>query len=177
MKRFLLFSPLIIALVLGVVLYSGIGKDPTMLQSARLGKTVPDFKLPSLFDPAHSLTQKIFPGKVSLLNVWATWCTTCKAEHPWLVKIAKETGITVHGIDYKDNRDDALKWLKTLGNPYEEVIFDKEGTLGLNLGVYGVPETYVLDKRGIIRYRQVGAIDENAWMKTILPLINKLKAE
>ena len=177
MKRFLLFSPLIIALVLGVILYSGIGKDPSMLQSARLGKTVPDFDLPTLSDPARHLNQKMFPGKVSLLNVWATWCNTCKAEHPWLVRIAKESGITVHGMDYKDDRDDALQWLKTLGNPYEEVIFDKDGTLGLNLGVYGVPETYVLDKKGIIRYRQVGAIDEDAWKKTILPLINKLKAE
>ncbi len=177
MKRFLLFAPLLIALIMGVVLYWGIGKDPTKLESARLGKPVPAFDLPSLQDESRRLDNSIWNGKVALLNVWATWCSTCKAEHPWLVRISQDEGVPVYGMDYKDERDAALQWLKELGNPYTEVLFDEKGRLGLDLGVYGVPETYVLDKKGIIRYRHVGAINGKVWQTTLLPLVNKLKSE
>jgi len=178
MKRFFLFLPLLVALILGVFLYWGIGKDPTLLKSARLGKPVPDFNVPSLRDPNKILTvADLKNGKVSLLNVWATWCTACRQEHPWLVKISQESGVPIYGVDYKDERGAALKWLKDLGDPYKLVIFDKSGNFGLNLGVYGVPETYILDRNGIIRYRQVGAINGQIWQNKLLPLIKKLQAE
>ncbi len=177
MKRFVLFAPLLIALIIGVVLYWGIGKDPTKLESARLGKPVPEFDLVSLQDPSKRLDTSIWKGQVVLLNVWATWCPTCKAEHPWLMEISQATDVPVYGLDYKDEKEAALEWLEKLGNPYVETIFDEQGSLGLNLGVYGAPETYVLDKKGIIRYRHVGAVNGDVWKNTLLPLVNQLKAE
>jgi cytochrome c biogenesis protein CcmG/thiol:disulfide interchange protein DsbE len=175
-KRIIFLLPLVIAIVMGIVFYNSIGKDPTLLQSALLNKPLPAFKLPTVKDEKKIITEQDIRGKVVLINVWATWCPTCRAEHGFLLKL-KRDGVPIIGIDYKDERDAALKWLKGLGDPYQYVIFDKEGTLGFNMGVYGAPETYVIDKQGVIRHRQVGEVNEQVWTKTIKPLMDKLNKE
>jgi len=175
MKRFFLFLPLILALVLGVVLFAGIGKDPTTLESALIGKPVPDFTLQSLQEPDLQLGNSLLKGKVQLLNVWATWCPSCRDEHGDLLWLAQEQGVSIIGLDYKDNRDDALSWLETLGNPYQTVIYDPRGTLGFDLGVYGAPETFVIDARGVVLYRHVGVVNRKVWEQTLLPIINEAR--
>ena len=175
MKRFFLFLPLILALVLGVVLFAGIGKDPTTLESALIGKPVPDFALESLQDPEQQLDNSLLKGKVQLLNVWATWCPACRDEHGDLLWLAREQGVSIIGLDYKDNREDALGWLTTLGNPYQTVIYDPRGTLGFDLGVYGAPETFVIDAGGVVLYRHVGVVNRKVWEQILLPIINEAR--
>ncbi len=167
MKRALLFLPLLVAAVIGVVLFWGLGNDPTKLESARIDDPVPAFSLPSLQDPSKLFSEEEFKGKVALLNVWATWCPSCRVEHPYLLKIAKEYGVPVIGLNYKDDRQAAKQWLIKLDDPYLFNIFDEKGRLGLDLGVYGAPETYIVDSEGIVRYRHVGVVDDRVW-KTIL---------
>ena len=175
-KRWVYITPLLIAFGLGAILYTAIGKDPTRLETARLNEPIPDFHLNSLQDQNRKLTVANLKGHVILLNVWATWCPTCRAEHEYLVHLAKQ-GVTIAGINYKDDRADALKWLSTLGNPYEFNVYDPQGTLGFDLGVYGAPETYVIDSKGFVRYRRVGVVTDTVWKKTLLPLMNKIKLE
>jgi len=175
MKRFFLFLPLIFALVLGVVLFAGIGKDPTTLESALIGKPVPDFTLASLHDPDLQLDNSLLKGKVQLLNVWATWCPACRDEHGDLLWLAREQGVSIIGLDYKDNRDEALGWLNTLGNPYQTVIYDPRGSLGFDLGVYGAPETFVINAEGVVLYRHVGVVNRKVWEQTLLPIINEAR--
>jgi cytochrome c biogenesis protein CcmG/thiol:disulfide interchange protein DsbE len=110
-----------------------------------------------------------------LLNVWATWCVSCRAEHPTFMNIAKD--IPIYGLNYKDDNTKAKQWLKNLGDPYRLTIVDEKGSLGLDLGVYGAPETYVIDRRGIIRHKRVGVVDERIWLQEILPIVTKLRAE
>lgn len=175
MKRFFLFLPLLIAVVLGVVLFAGIGKDPTKLESALIGKPVPAFRLKDLNSPDAELNETLFRGKVQLLNVWGTWCPACRDEHDDLMWLAEEKGVSIVGLNYKDNRDDALVWLDRLGNPYSTSIYDPRGTLGFDLGVYGAPETFVIDEQGVVRYRHVGVVNEKVWQETLLPVINDIR--
>ncbi|MBW3225902.1 DsbE family thiol:disulfide interchange protein [Marinobacter adhaerens] len=175
MKRVLLFLPLLIALVVGVVLFAGIGKDPTKLESVLVGKPVPAFSLKDLHNPETMLDQSLFRGQVSLLNVWGTWCPACKDEHADLVWLAEEKGVNIIGLNYKDNREDALVWLDRLGNPYRQTIYDPRGTLGFDLGVYGAPETFVIDAGGVVRYRHVGVVNETVWEEKLLPVINDVR--
>tara|TARA_R110001592_G_scaffold52649_9_gene161335 strand:+ start:44407 stop:44925 length:519 start_codon:yes stop_codon:yes gene_type:complete len=166
--------PLIIAIGLALVLYTAIGKDPTKLETARLNDPIPDFQLYDLQDETRLITQEDLKGQVFLLNVWATWCPSCRAEHGYLVDLAKK-GIPIVGLNYKDERPAAISWLNRLGNPYDFNIFDPEGVLGFDLGVYGAPETYLIDKKGFVRFRHVGVVDDRAWQKIIEPLFNKLE--
>lgn len=175
MKRLLLFLPLLVVVILGIVLFAGIGKDPTTLESALIGKPVPEFSLPELENPDRTLDQSVFRGEVSLLNVWGTWCPACRDEHADLVWLAEDKGIRIVGLNYKDNRDLALQWLERLGDPYQITIFDPEGSLGFDLGVYGAPETYVIDARGIVRHRHVGVVNEQVWREDLEPLINRYR--
>ncbi len=175
MKRILLFLPLLIAVVLGVVLFAGIGKDPTKLESALIGKPVPAFSLKDLNAPETLLNETLFKGKVQLLNVWGTWCPACRDEHDDLMWLAEDEGVSIVGLNYKDNRDDALVWLDRLGNPYSTSIYDPRGTLGFDLGVYGAPETFVIDAQGVVRYRHVGVVNEKVWQETLLPVINDIR--
>lgn len=169
------FTPLIAALGLGMILYTAIGKDPTKLETARMNQAVPAFQLPALADKKTMLSEANLRGDIRLLNVWATWCPSCKAEHPYLLKLAKQ-GIKVVGLNYKDDKDAADEWLTVLGNPYEFNIYDPKGSLGFDLGVYGAPETYLIDAFGVIRYRHVGELNDRVWQASFAPLLKKIKA-
>lgn len=175
MKRMFLFIPVVLAAVLGVVLFAGIGKDPNKLESALIGKPVPEFLLTDLHDEGRELDPELFKGQVSLLNVWGTWCPACRDEHDDLVWLAEEKGIRIVGLNYKDNRDDALDWLDKLGDPYQVSIYDPRGRLGFDLGVYGAPETYVIDADGIVRHRHVGVVNEKVWEQDLEPLIERYR--
>ncbi len=163
MRRFILFIPLIIFIVLGAFFLKGLQLDPTELPSALINKPVPTFSLPSLTEEGRVLTQADLVGKPALLNVWATWCPTCKQEHAQLNRIVREEGVTIYGINYKDEPGAAREWLRRYMDPYALNISDDAGTLGLDLGVYGAPETYVLDAKGVIRFRHVGEVNEKVW--------------
>ncbi|WP_019606123.1 DsbE family thiol:disulfide interchange protein [Teredinibacter turnerae] len=172
MKRLKLFIPLVIFAVLALFLLRGLSLDPGHLPSALVGKPVPDFSLPVVGEQEPSVTNVSLQGEPYLLNVWATWCPSCRIEHPYLNKLA-EQGVRIVGLDYKDEDDAALEWLSHFGNPYESVIADRDGSLGLDLGVYGAPETFLVDKSGIIQYRHVGVVDERVWRSKLAPIFNQ----
>jgi cytochrome c biogenesis protein CcmG/thiol:disulfide interchange protein DsbE len=169
MDRLKLFIPLLVFLVLSGLLYQALSKDPGKLPSALIDKPMPEFALPSLIDEGRVITAESLIGKPYLLNIWATWCPTCKVEHPFLYKL-HEMGITIVGLNYKDDSVAARKFLQTLKDPYVEVIEDIDGTLGLDLGVYGAPETFVVDAKGIIRFKVVGEITDKIWTRDVAPL-------
>lgn len=177
MKRLVLFLPVVLVIVLGVVLFAGIGKDPTHLDSALTGKPVPAFTLSDLAEADKQLDTEVFRGQVSLLNVWGTWCPACRDEHDDLVWLAEEKGVRIIGLNYKDKREDALKWLDRLGNPYALTIYDPKGTLGFDLGVYGAPETYVIDAEGVVRHRHVGVVNEKVWQEDLEPLVKRYRED
>lgn len=166
MQRLKLFLPLIGFAVLAVFLYRGLALDPTALPSARVGKPLPEFQLPALDGPP--IDAATLAGKVSLLNVWATWCYSCRVEHPYLLQLASQ-GITIYGLNYKDDPEKAERWLAELGDPYTRTIVDREGTFGLDLGVYGAPETYVVGSDGTVLFRHVGVVDEQVWREQLAP--------
>ncbi len=158
------------------LLMKGLGNDPSLLPSALLDQPLPTFEAASLDDPRRLITTNDLKGEVALLNVWATWCPTCRAEHEMLNGLADE-GIIIYGVNYKDEPGKARGWLATLGNPYRFNINDQAGQLGIDLGVYGAPETFLLDAEGVIRYRHVGAIDERVWRRDFEPRIKAIEGE
>jgi len=162
MRKLLLFIPLALFIGMGFFLWKGLYLDPREIPSALVDRPLPAFELPSLTEPERKLSAADLKGEVALVNVWATWCPTCKEEHSFLNQLAQQ-GITIYGINYKDEPVKATAWLQRYLNPYREVILDQEGRLGLDLGVYGAPETYVIDAQGTIRYRHVGAVDAKVW--------------
>jgi cytochrome c biogenesis protein CcmG, thiol:disulfide interchange protein DsbE len=172
--RFLI--PLVVFVGLVGLLYYGLGTDPHKVPSPLIGKAAPQFALPALDDPSTTISNANLKGKVSLVNVWATWCVSCRAEHKELMRLAKLGGIQILGLNYKDDRNDAMRWLETYGNPYVVNAFDADGRVGIDWGVYGTPETFLVDQDGIIRYKQIGPIDQQAWEQTLRPMIEKLKA-
>lgn len=172
MSRMKLFIPLVIFAVLAGFLGWGLTLDPSHLPSALVDKPVPAFSLPVVGESEPTVTEESLKGTPYLLNVWATWCPSCRVEHPYLNKLAQQ-GVRIVGLDYKDEDQAALEWLEHFGNPYERVLADREGTLGLDLGVYGAPETFLVDKDGIIRYRHVGVVDERVWRSKLAPLFNQ----
>lgn len=176
MKRLLMLLPLAIFLLIAVFLYRGLFLDPTELPSALIGKPLPSFSLPSVEDPQRLVSAEDIKGKAALVNVWATWCVACKVEHPVLNKLA-EQGVVIHGVNYKDDNAAALKWLEDFHDPYRLNIRDEEGSLGLDLGVYGAPETFLVDKQGIIRHKYVGVIDERVWREQLAALYQELVDE
>lgn len=177
MKRVFLFLPLIVAVAVGVFLFAGIGKDPTQLDSVLIGKPVPEFSLESLDNPDRQLDASIFKGEVSLMNVWAEWCPSCWDEHGYLMHLANDRNVRIIGLNYKDQRETAFRFLNRLGNPYETIIFDPQGKLGFDMGVYGAPETFVIDAEGVVRYRHVGVVNQKVWEEDLLPVINQAKGE
>ena len=177
MGKFIRFLPLILVIALGVVLYRGLSLNPQDMPSALVGKTMPDFSLKTLKDNGQVVSQTDLLGDIVLVNVWATWCPTCKYEHPYLVDIAKDPQVKLYGLNYKDDRAAAQQWLENNQDPYVFSIYDEAGTLGLDLGVYGAPETFVIDHHGTIRKRFAGAIDTRVWRREFEPLIAQLIEE
>lgn len=164
MSRLLLFIPLAVFILMGVLFWKGLSLDPKELPSALIGKPFPDFNIAALQQPDRILTRNDLPDKPLLVNVWATWCPSCRQEHQQLLKIAENGQVNIVGLNYKDDRDAAVAWLRQLGNPYLFNIFDEKGMLGLDLGVYGAPETYLVDAEGIVRFRHVGPVTEESWL-------------
>ena len=175
MLRYLL--PLGIFAVLAGFLAIGLRLDPKEVPSPLIGKPAPEFSLPLLHTPERRLSTGDLKGKVSVLNVWATWCVSCRAEHEVLQALAQSGEVTLYGLDYKDDREKALQWLRVLGNPYEAVAFDEAGRAAIDWGVYGTPETFVIDRQGIIRHKFIGPLTAEKVNEVLLPLVRKLKAE
>ena len=173
MNRFLLPFGLFVVVV--GFLAVGLTLNPRELPSPLVGKAAPDFSLSQLHDPGKVISSNDLKGKVWLLNFWASWCGGCKDEHPVLIHLAQSGAVPIYGMDYKDQRNEALTWLREWGNPYSVVGVDELGRVGINYGVYGVPETYVIDKQGVIRYKQIGPLNDDVVAKKILPLVKELR--
>ena len=167
--------PLAIFIVVLGFLFVGLFRDPREVPSPLIGKPAPAFSLPRLHEPQRTLSNVDMRGQVWLLNVWASWCVSCRVEHPLLVDLAKANLVPVIGLNYKDRREDGLAWLAERGDPYKTSIVDADGRVGIDFGVYGVPETFVIDKAGIIRYKQIGPITVDALKDKILPLVRELQ--
>ena len=175
MLRYLI--PLGLFLALALFLAIGLTRDPHTLQSVLINKPAPAFRLPDLKNPGQTVSNEDMRGKVWLLNVWASWCIACRDEHPWLIKYAQSGVVPIYGLNYKDRREDAIAWLAELGDPYVASAVDLEGRTGIDYGVYGAPETYVIDKAGVVRLKHVGPITPDVWSKTILPLVQELNRQ
>ena len=173
MGRLRLFIPLALFVVLAGFLMRGLQLDPQALPSALIDQPLPEFSLPVL-GREQVVDRSAVIGEVALFNVWATWCISCRVEHPYLTRLADQ-GVPIYGINLKDRDAEALDWLRQLGDPYRLSIVDAEGTLGLDLGVYGAPETYLVDRLGIIRYRHVGVVDERVWTQILQPIVLELQ--
>ena len=173
--RFL--APLIIFVGLALLLVWGLGSDPHKVPSPLVGKPVPKFELPTLKDPSRTVTDQDLLGKVSLVNVWGSWCVSCRAEHGELMRIAQEDGFQIVGLNWKDETADAIGMLRRYGDPYAYSAYDYSGRAGIDWGVYGAPETFIVDRQGTIRYKQIGPITEQVWRETLRPLVETLKTE
>ncbi len=169
--------PLLLFIILAVFLGLGLKLNPNDIPSPFINKPAPEFSAPKLNAPEQTLTPADLKGQVWLFNVWASWCVSCRAEHPILNQFAKQYAVVIIGLNYKDEPEDAKTWLKTLGNPYNVSIMDTDGRIGIDYGVYGVPETFVIDKKGLIRYKHTGPVSADDVQKIFLPLIAKLEAE
>jgi cytochrome c biogenesis protein CcmG, thiol:disulfide interchange protein DsbE len=176
-SKLIRFIPLFLFIILAVVLYRGLFLNPTELPSALVGKKMPEFNLSTLKHAQRRVTNDDLAGNIVLLNVWATWCEYCKYEHPYLLDLAKSDRFVIIGVDYKDDRATALQWLTQYRDPYLFSIFDETGSLGLDLGVYGAPETFLLDRSGVIRMRYAGPIDATIWQREFAPLLAQIEAE
>ena len=171
------FWPFIVFVVLAVFLYVGLGLNPHEVPSPLINKPAPEFNLPQLHDPVKRFSSQDMKGQVWLLNVWASWCVSCREEHPVLVDLSRRNIVPIVGLDYKDKNEDGMAWLQNGGNPYSLVATDTNGKVGIDYGVYGVPETYLIDKQGVIRYKEIGAITHQKLQQKILPLIAELQAK
>lgn len=173
MNRYLFPLAGFIALV--ALLGLGLRYDPHLVPSPLIDKPAPAFSLPQLHEPGAMFSNADLKGQVALLNVWASWCVSCRHEHPLLLDLAKSGRVPIYGLDYKDERGAAMNWLNELGNPYRRSAFDEDGRVGIDFGVYGVPETFVVDRNGVIRYKHVGPLNDEVLTRTILPLVEKLE--
>lgn len=172
MNRFLL--PLGVFIVLVIFLWIGLTLNPREVPSPLINKVAPTFRLPQLQDSAKTIGPEDLRGKVWLLNVWASWCVTCRQEHPLLVEMGRQNLVPIYGLNYKDNRDDGLALLRNSGDPYVLSAYDREGNVGIDWGVYGVPETFVIDKSGLIRHKFIGALTPELIQNKLIPLIKEL---
>ncbi len=169
--------PLLLFVVMAVFLAVGLKLDPRDIPSPYIDKPAPAFSMPQLHSPDKTLGLSDMRGKVWLLNVWASWCVSCRAEHPLLNYMSGKVNVPIIGLNYKDNPADAKRWLEKLGNPYQISIMDIEGRTGIDWGVYGVPETFVMDKKNIVRYKHTGPITLDAINNILIPLLRELEAE
>jgi cytochrome c biogenesis protein CcmG/thiol:disulfide interchange protein DsbE len=176
-KRLLLAAPLIAFAALVVAFVARLGSDPNFVPSPLIGKAVPEFDLPAVKGRQFGLSSADLHGEVSLVNVFASWCVACRAEHPILMQLKADGVVPIHGLNYKDKPDDAAKWLDTRGDPYTRTGADINGRVGIDFGVYGVPETFVIDAAGRIAFKQIGPVTPEILAATILPLVAKLRQE
>ncbi len=169
--------PVILFLVLVVFFGVGLFREPRLVPSPLIGKPAPEFDVPTLHDPDRRFTRETLLGKVSLYNVFASWCTACRQEHPLLMELSRSGQVTIFGLNYKDQREDALRWLEALGDPYTDIAYDQPGRSAIDWGVYGVPETFVVDANGVIRHKHIGPLTREVLETTVLPLVEKLRLE
>lgn len=173
MKRWLPFG---IFVVMALLLGLGLGIDPSKVPSPLIGKTMPAFELSQLADAQRKVSDADLRGQVSVLNVWGTWCPECRVEHDALLRLARTGQARIVGLNWKDDRQKAQQWLRDLGNPYSVNAFDQDGRVAIDWGVYGAPETFVMDPNGIVRYKHIGALTDELIANEILPLIKNLKS-
>lgn len=166
--------PLLLFSVLVVFLWRGLSLEPARLPSQKINSQVPDFSLPGMSAQDQALTAQVLRGTPLLLNIWATWCESCHEEQVFLLQLSRQ-GVPIYGLNYKDDKEAAAQWLARWGNPYQRVGFDREGRVAMDLGVYGTPETFLIDQTGIIRYRHAGLLDERVWQREFLPRIEALE--
>lgn len=167
--------PVIVLLAMMGLLVFGLTNDPRAIPSPFIDKPAPAFALPTLADPQRTMTQADLKGEVSLVNVWASWCVACRHEHDLLVALARQDRVRIVGLNYKDESADAKQWLQRLGNPYTVTLVDRDGRTGIDWGVYGVPETFVVDREGIVRHKHIGPLTPDSLRDTVLPLIEQLQ--
>lgn len=173
--RYVFVIPVLAFAGMAVAFAIGLTLDPSKVPSVLIGKPVPDFQLPPVQGRTEGLSGDDLKGEVSLVNVFASWCVECRVEHPLLMRLAAEGDIPIHGLNYKDKPDDAANWLDTLGDPYTRTGADRDGRVAIEWGVYGVPETFVVDRTGTIAYKHIGALSPETLEQTILPLVEKLR--
>jgi len=176
MKRAGFLVPLAAFFILAGFLFVGLSRDQREVPSPLIDKPPPAFSLPRLEDPGRQITSADLRGQVWMLNVWASWCVACREEHALLVDFSKKGLLPIYGLDYKDQRDDGTAWLARMGNPYEASLFDGEGRVGIDFGVYGVPETFIIDKTGTVRLKHIGPLTPDVIATEIEPLLKKLNA-
>lgn len=169
--------PLMVFFALCLAFAYGLTKDPRELPSQLIDRPFPQFSLPDLMDETQILDKSYLQGQVTLVNIFGSWCVACDQEHPMLMKLSRNKEIAMLGVDWRDTREDGLRWLARGGNPYTRVIFDAESKLAIDLGVTGAPESFLVDKKGQIRYKYIGPITEQVWQKTLKPLVLNLEAE
>ncbi len=165
--------PLSIFTIIAVFFFQGLSLNPSAIPSPLVGKPAPEFSLPALTDPSRTVGTADLKGQVALLNVWGTWCVECRYEHPFLVELARSSVIPIYGLNLKDERDHALRWLATLGDPYVESAVDADGGVAVDWGVYGAPETFLLSRDGIVLHKHIGVLTQERWQRDFLPLIEK----
>ncbi len=171
-------APLIIFGVVAFFLWMGLHRNPRILPSPLINKPIPTFSAESLRDAKQLLTEKDFKGKVTIVNVFATWCIACHSEHPLWMEVKRDLPeVQFIGLNYKDDRVAVKRWLAEYGDPYDQIIFDPHGETGINFGVYGTPETFIVDKQGVVRYKQIGAVSPTIWNKQLLPEVKKWQNE
>ena len=173
--RLRLLLPLAVFVLILVFLWVGLSRDPREVPSPLVGKPAPMFTLPQLHAADKTLGTADMKGQVWLLNVWASWCVSCRIEHPLLVELAKANVVPVIGLNYKDKVPEGIAWLRQHGDPYQLSVVDADGRVGIDWGVYGVPETFVVDKNGVIRFKQIGPLTKEALEQKILPLVRELR--
>lgn len=169
--------PLLVFLGLGIAFAIGLTKDPSKLPSQLIDRPFPEFHLPDLFDETNILDNSDLKGRVTLVNIFGSWCVACDQEHPMLMRLARNKEIVIMGVDWRDTREKGLRWLARGGNPYTQTVFDAESKLAIDLGVTGAPESFLVDKKGQIRYKYVGPITEAVWQETLRPTVLRLEAE
>lgn len=172
-----LLIPLALFVVLFAFLLVGLGLNPREVPSPLVGKPAPEFRLAKLHTPEQQLGTADLRGQVYLLNVWASWCVGCREEHGWLLEYARSGVVPIYGLNYKDKEADAVAWLEELGDPYVLSAVDSDGRVAIDYGVYGAPETYLIDQNGTIRYKEVGPLSPDVWSKKVLPLIQELNRQ
>lgn len=177
MKSLRYAIPLIIFIGLMLLMFKGLWQDPKLVSSPLIDKPIPHFSLPELLDPAKTVEPGQYKGKVWLLNVWGSWCPECWREHGYLEQLSQREGLTIVGINWRDETADAVAMLREAGNPYTAIGVDPDTTAVLDLGVYGAPESYLIDKQGVIRFKQVGAVTPELWEKELGALVSQLEAE